>query len=219
MVSIPNGLPRPFHPGLRPSNTASSKCFNPERASQAFPTSSGQYGVTPIIKRFNTKRASQAIPTVGGPHHSFLLGGFQSRTGFPGHSDTICTIRTYFRCRCFNPERASQAIPTVSFDGIPCRIIWFQSRTGSPGRFATRNRSLLMAHAMLVSIPNRLPRPFRRTPPSDGYHLCFGSFNPERASQAVSPRPAQAGSKMHGHVSIPNGHPRPFHRCATPTLP
>ncbi len=61
--------------------------FNPERASQAIPTAIARILRNVKRKRFNPERASQAIPT---RHQTDLLEGlflFQSRTGFPGHSD------------------------------------------------------------------------------------------------------------------------------------
>ncbi len=84
---------------------------------------------------------------------------FQSLTGFPGHSD-----------------------PDMGHGHLPKSV--FQSLTGFPGH---SDAFLLMACHIAVSIPNGLPRPFRRW--------------------------LRGGVRLLSHlVSIPNGLPRPFRR-------
>ncbi len=63
--------------------------FNPERASQAIPTAT-RPSAAAIRSCFNPERASQAIPTRHLASNRWYVVQFQSRTGFPGHSDPQC---------------------------------------------------------------------------------------------------------------------------------
>ena len=159
---------------------------------------------------------------------------FQSRTGFPGRFALVVSTALIRSGMGFNPERASQAVSPLIIGLILLGLGLFQSRTGFPGRFAQPS-FLLYAHLfrfqsrtgfpgrfasisakrkalrVLVSIPNGLPRPFRRAklrigqvsittfqsrtgfPGRFALFTAWGAkldekrFNPERASQAVSP--------------------------------
>src|SRR6266568_5171763 len=115
-VSIPNGLPRPFRLGTVVTNPNAAfwfqsrtgfpghsdifyciavgpggSSFNPERASQAIPTSHCASHKKQTSRRFIPERASQAIPTGNLGFSDVSIGSFQSRTGFPGHSDLAGT--------------------------------------------------------------------------------------------------------------------------------
>src|SRR6266566_9471126 len=109
---------------------------------------------------------------------------FQSRTGFPGHSDTGEEYFLTSTEQGFNPERASQAIPTRIYPGIDvCTLYSFNPERASQ---AIPTWVCLFANKCIVdvSIPNGLPRPFRRR------KTCL-----------------RRGCRT---VSIPNGLPRPF---------
>src|SRR6266566_3865539 len=83
---------------------------------------------------------------------------FQTRTGFPGHSDLSKSIGT-------SPHEK------------------FQTRTGFPGHSdADETKKLL--NFLGVSNPNGLPRPFRRLIVFI-VSVFVGGFKPERASQAI----------------------------------
>src|SRR2546430_333668 len=71
---------------------------------------------------FKPERASQAIPTLSMICYIGPIATFQTRTGFPGHSDiTLSTYLQEFLQERFKPERASQAIPTC-FDSIESKL-------------------------------------------------------------------------------------------------
>src|SRR6266568_4663956 len=86
-VSIPNGLPRPFRRQIFLVQPHCPSGFNPERASQAIPTAQ---------RKLRTRAwVSVSIPNgLPRPFRRRSQGAstsksamFQSRTGFPGHSD------------------------------------------------------------------------------------------------------------------------------------
>src|SRR5258708_6742040 len=71
--------------------------------------------------------------------------------------------------------------------------------------------------SLQVSIPNGLHRLFRRSQKAYA-EICDGScFNPEWASQAISPEHGPYKAKNGGEVSIPNGLHRLFRLAARET--
>src|SRR6266571_3735169 len=107
--------------------------FKPERASQAIPT---------WTLRLQTW-GNRTVSNPNGLPRPFRLGYsslyylerclFQTRTGFPGHSDGALAGKQGNCTTGFKPERASQAIPTTCNLMPRSRELWFQTRTGFPG--------------------------------------------------------------------------------------
>src|SRR6266568_3043310 len=109
---------------------------------------------------FNPERASQAIPTTNLSCATPLPLRFQSRTGFPGHSDGPEETTDPSVGKRFNPERASQAIPTQKPRRVDQQISDVSIPNGLPRPFRhpTVKMEMLLPR---VSIPNGLPRPSR----------------------------------------------------------
>src|SRR6266566_4152098 len=136
---------------------------------------------------------------------------FQSRTGFPGHSDTGEEYFLTSTEQGFNPERASQAIPTRIYPGIDvCTLYSFNPERASQ---AIPTWVCLFANKCIVdvSIPNGLPRPFRRRK-TCLRRVCRAVSIPNGLPRPFRPRSSFRGLGFYGLVSIPNGLPRPFRR-------
>src|SRR6266480_63657 len=86
IISNPNGLPRPFRRKLGMSSAILMFNFKPERASQAIPTSLNLHVPWPFIS-FQTRTGFPGHSDVAGVSMMQWTHIFQTRTGFPGHSD------------------------------------------------------------------------------------------------------------------------------------
>ncbi len=135
MVSIPNGLPRPFSLG---------GFFCIHSMISAFQSRTGFPGHL-AEDLFLRARVSNPVSIPNGlprpfsqprtGHDDYVISLFQSRTGFPGHLASGC------------------AHATLYLNAL------FQSRTGFPGHLA-KGRNNAERQSWGVSIPNGLPRPF-----------------------------------------------------------
>src|SRR6266852_1931165 len=138
-VSIPNGLPRPFRQRRR--HNIYEILFQvsiPNGLPRPF-RQEPWYAALPMGKHVSIPNGlPRPFRPPGNTETVTVAALFQSRTGFPGHSDWEASfleplsdavsipngLPRPFRlwgfscdvanCNCFNPERASQAIPTTS---------------------------------------------------------------------------------------------------------
>src|SRR6266566_4689635 len=122
------------------------------------------------VKRgFNPERASQAIPTWTGSAGHRHLSAFQSRTGFPGHSDVIIVLVRLVVVRMFQSRTGFPGHSDTNLFRVNlCAYYKFQSRTGFPGHSDYQ-----------LEVYNEMSK------------MCF---NPERASQAIPTSTAERES-------------------------
>src|SRR6266581_55656 len=158
MVSIPNGLPRPFSRELHSACQLSFLWF---QSRTGFP-------------------GHLALQCFSMPDFPDLVS---IPNGLPRPFSLVCPLAGEPTFPVSIPNGLPRPFSPWKSSGCGAVIIRFQSRTGFPGHLA----SLICYSKLyyyLVSIPNGLPRPFSLRNRMLKQHN-FLSFNPERASQAI----------------------------------
>src|SRR6266487_351351 len=207
MVSIPNGLPRPFsHPGHLVGHVP--RC--PVSIPNGLPRPFSPYGYRLqefSFDEFQSRTGSPGHLAVQLCFYACWLDMFQSRTGSPGHLAVIQMVGSLSRISVSIPNGLPRPFSPMEFlqdrwnkkvsipNGLPGHLAiridmaspvssqQFQSRTGSPGHLAEAI-GFGFKHLHKVSIPNGLPRPFSQNS-QIGKALTVCCFNPERAPQAI----------------------------------